>query len=122
MSLNDARQSLLARLIAADIDSYYGWGAFSAPCARIFPGEPWVARSGLAGGRRTQTWEVWAVAGLVDSSATFDDVEALVQSINDAINGMPDWGHVEWHRPAYVDMGGARYLACRGVIETLKEV
>lgn len=122
MSLTDARQSLLDRLTAAEIDTYYGWGAFSAPCARIFPGEPWVATSGLAGGRRTQRWEVWAVAGRTDSNATFDDLEALVQSINDAINQMPDFSHVEWHRPASVEMGGARYLASRGVIEALKEV
>ena len=121
MSLTEARQSLLDKLNAAEIDTYYGWGAFSAPCARIFPGEPWVGISGLAGGRRTQRWEVWAVAGRVDANATFDELETLVQSINAAVNGIPDFGYVEWHRPASVEMGGARYFAARGVIETLKE-
>lgn len=122
MSLNGARAQLLAALTAADIRAYYGWGAFAAPCARIFPGEPWVAQSGLAGGRRTQRWEVWAVAGLVDSNATFDDMEALVQSINAALEGQAGWGHLEWRRPSIVDMSGGRYLACRGVVETLMEV
>lgn len=122
MSLNAARQELLDALKAAEIDTYYGWGQFNAPCARVFPGEPWVALSGLAGGRRTQRWEVWSVAGRADSNATFDALEMLTQQINDAINGMAGWGHVEWHRPAVVDMGGARYLAARGVLETLKEV
>lgn len=122
MSLTTTRAALLARLTDAGIDAYYGWGPFSAPCARIIPAEPWVASSGLAGGRRTQRWEVWAVAGKVDSGATFDELEELVIKINDAINGMPDWSHVEWHRPTSTEMGGARYLASRGQIEALKEV
>lgn len=122
MSLNGARAQLMAALTAAEIDTYYGWGVFSAPCARIFPGEPWVALSGLAGGRRTQRWEVWAVAGKVDSGATFEEMEALVTSINTAIDGLQGWGHPEWRRPAITDMGGARYIASRGIIETLMEV
>lgn len=122
MSLNDARSKLMAALTAANIDTYYGWGQFSAPCARIFPGEPWVALSGLAGGRRTQRWEVWAVAGLVDSQATFDEMESLVQSINDAVEGQPEWARLEWRRPTITEMSGGRYIACRGVIETLMEV
>lgn len=122
MSLHGARAQLLVALEAANIDAYYGWGAFSAPCARIFPGEPWVNLSGLAGGRRTQQWEVWAVAGKVDSNATFEEMEDLVQRINDAINDMSGWGHVQWRRPTITDMSGGRYLACRGVIETLMEV
>ena len=122
MSLADARGVLFAALTAADIDTYYGWGTCSAPCARIFPAEPWLTLEGLAGGKRTQRWEVWAVAGKVDSNATFDELEALVQSINDTINQQASWGHVEWHRPAIADMSGGRYLACRGVIETLTEV
>jgi hypothetical protein len=122
MSLTSARERLLTALTDAEIDTYYGWGAFSTPCARIFPSEPWVLMSGLAGGRRTQAWEVWAVSGRADSTATFDDLEALVMSINAAIDQLPDFGHVEWHRPVSVDMGGSRYLGCRGVIETLMEV
>lgn len=123
MSLNSARTELLAALTAANIDTYYGWGAFSVPCCRIFPGEPWVALGGgLAGGKRTQRWEVWAVAGRVDAAASFDDLEALVQSINAAVDGLPKWTYVEWRRPAITDMGGARYIACRGVIETQLEV
>lgn len=122
MSLNDARTLLLAGLTAAGIDTFYGWGAFSAPCARVFPGEPWVALSGLAGGRRTQRWEVWAVAGRADSAATFDEMEDLVQRINDAVEQMARFGQLEWRRPAITDMGGTRYLACRGIVETLTEV
>lgn len=122
MSLTTARQDLVTALTAADIDTYYGWGAFSAPCARVFPGEPWVETSGMAGGRRTQRWEVWAVAGRVDSSATFDELEALVMAINAAINGLATFSHVEWHRPSIADMAGAKYLTCRGVIESLQEV
>lgn len=122
MSLTGARQALLLALEAADIRTYYGWGVFASPCARVFPGEPWVGMSGLAGGRRTQRWEVWAVAGKVDAAATFDDLEGLVQDINAAIDQLPQFGHVEWRRPAVTDMGGTRYLACRGIIETLMEV
>jgi len=121
MTLNTARSELLAALNAASIDTFYGWGAFSAPCARVFPGEPWVSLGGKLGGRRTQQWEVWAVAGRVDSAASFDEMEALVQAINDAIEPLQNWSHVEWRRPTIVDMGG-KYLACRGVIETQMEV
>lgn len=122
MSLNGARAQLLAALTGAGIDTFYGWGVFSAPCVRVFPGEPWVGVSGLAGGKRAQQWELWAVAGRVDANATFDELEELVQKANDAVNGMPHWSHVEWHRPAITAMSGVQYIACRGVIETLMEV
>ena len=122
MSLNAARVDLLAALETASIPAFYGWGAFATPCARVFPGEPWVALSGLAGGRRTQKWEVWAVAGRVDANASFDDLETLVQDINTAIDQRPQWGHIEWRRPAITMMAGIQYIACRGSIETLMEV
>lgn len=122
MTLHDARQELLDALNAAGVDTYYGWGAFSAPCARVMAGEPWVALNGLLGGKRMQRWEVWAVAGRADAGATFDLMEKLVQDINDAIEPLSRWGHVEWHRPTSTDMGGTRYLACRGIIETMMEV
>lgn len=123
MSLRSARASLMVALTNADIDTYYGWGAFSAPCARVFPGEPWVeGGGGLAGGMRVQRWEVWAVAGRVDASASFDELEDLVQRINDAIEPLNEWSHVEWRRPAITTMSGTAYIACRGVIETRLEV
>ena len=122
MSLKSARTELMDALTAASIDTYYGWGTFSAPCARIFPGEPWVSQEGLLAGRRLQRWELWAVAGAVDSGATFDEMESLTQQVNDAIEPLTNWGHIQWRRPSIVDMSGARYLACRGVIETMLEV
>jgi hypothetical protein len=122
VSLNAARTDLMDALTAASIDTFYGWGAFSAPCVRIFPGEPWVGTEGLLSGKRSQRWEVWAVAGRVDAGATFDDMEALVQSVHNALEPLQRWSHLEWRRPAIVDMSGARYLACRGVIETFLEV
>lgn len=122
MSLKGAREDLLNALLPK-IDTYYGWGAFTAPCARIFPAEPWVELSpALAGGRRTQRWEIWAIAGRVDSGATFDELESLVQRINAAVDHMPKWSSLEWRRPTSTDMGGARYLACRGIIQTVMEV
>jgi hypothetical protein len=123
MSLTDTRTGLLAALEAAGIRAYYGWGAFTTPCARIFPGEPWVHPTGQLNGSRLQSWEVWAVAGKTDLGATYDELEALVVSVNKAIDGLPNWSHVEWHRPASVDMGGGnRFLAARGIIETRMEV
>jgi hypothetical protein len=122
MSLTTARQELLDALDAASVRAYYGMGAFSAPCARIFPADPWVALSGLAGGRRTQQWEIWAVAGRADSIANFDELEALVMAINAAIEPLPNWNRPTWRRPGITDMGGNKYFACRGVIETLGEV
>lgn len=122
MSLTSSRAELLAALDAADIRSFYGMGQFSAPCARIFPADPWVALSGQAGGRRTQQWEVWAVAGKSDSIATFDELESLVIAINAAVEGLPNWNRPSWRRPSVTDMGGVRYFACRGIIETLAEV
>ena len=122
MSLNAARNELMAALTDAAIDTYYGWGVFAATCARIFPGEPWVDTGGQLGGRRIQRWEVWSVAGAVDSAATFDDMEDLTQRINDALEPLQHWNHIVWRRPTIVDMGGGRYLACRGIIETMLEV
>jgi hypothetical protein len=122
VTLKDARAELLAALEAASIRAFYGMGTFQSPCARIFPAEPWVDISGSLGGRRAQHWEVWAVAGKSDSLANFDELESLVQSINDAVSGLAGWGHPTWRRPAITDMGGTKYFACRGVVETLAEV
>jgi hypothetical protein len=122
MSLTSARAELLAALGAASISAFYGVGAFAAPCARIFPAEPWVEVSGRANGRRTQTWEVWAVAGRSDSMATFDELEEMVIAIDAAIEPLASWASPTWRRPAVTDMGGTKYLACRGTIETIAEV
>lgn len=122
MTLNTSRQGLLAALTAASIPSFYGMGAFSAPCARIFPADPWVDRSGLANGRRTQRWEVWVVAGKQDAIANFDELEALVSATEAALTGLAGWSTLVWQRPGIVDMGGTKYFACRGTIETTAEV
>jgi len=122
MTLTDARTQLLAVLEAAGIRAYYGMGVFNAPCARIYPAEPWVEMGGRASGTRAQTWEVWATAGKTDSMATFDELEKLVIAIDAAIEPLPGWTRPTWHRPAITDMGGTKYFACRGVIQTIAEV
>jgi hypothetical protein len=122
MTLTDARAQLLAALEAASIRAFYGMGVFTAPCARIFPAEPWVEVGGRLGGTRSQAWEVWAVAGRVDSMATFDELEAMVMSIDAAIEPLPGWTRPTWHRPAVTDMGGTKYFACRGTVGTIAEV
>jgi len=122
MSLQDSRQQLLDVLEAAGVNAFFGVGRFTAPCARIYPAEPWVDLSGLANGRRTQRWEIWAVAGKSDSMATFDELEALVRTCDIAVSGLQGWSHPAWRRPAVTEMGGVRYFACRGVVETTAEV
>jgi|SRR4051812_8100899 hypothetical protein len=122
MTLTASRAEILAALEAADVRAYYGMGAFSAPCARIFPAEPWVEVSGRFNGRRGQTWEVWAVAGRADSIATFDELEAMVIAIDAVLATLPAWSSPTWRRPAVTDMGGTKYFACRGTIETIAEV
>jgi hypothetical protein len=122
MTLKDSRQFLLAAIEAAGVNAFFGIGQFTAPCARIYPAEPWVDASGLANGRRTQRWEIWVVAGKADSIATFDELEALVKVCNDAVSGLQGWSHPTWRRPAITEMGGTRYFACRGIVETTQEV
>jgi len=122
MSLTTSREILLSALQNADIQAFYGLGAFTAPCARIFAAEPWVDRSGLANGRRTQRWEIWAVAGRTDSLATFDDLEKMVIAIDKVVEGLQGWSSCTWRRPAVTDMGGTKYFATRAVIETTQEV
>lgn len=122
MSLLHAREQLLNAISAANIKAYYGTGNFATPCARIYPAQPWVGPSSLAGGARTQQWEVWAVAGRVDSGATYDDLESLVQAIASATESMQGWSRIVWDRPINVVMGGITYTACRGVTETREAV
>jgi hypothetical protein len=122
MSLKDSRQTLLDALGTAGVNAFYGMGAFTAPCARIFPADPWVDLSGLANGRRTQRWEVWAVAGKADAIANFDELEAMVQAINTALAPLQGWSYLAWRRPAVTIMGGTGYFACRGTMETTQEV
>jgi hypothetical protein len=122
MTLQTSRQVLLDLLTAAGVNTFYGMGAFTAPCARIYPADPWVDLSGLANGRRTQRWEIWVVAGKADALANFDELEALVKTCNDAVSGLQGWSYPSWRRPAITEMGGTRYFACRGVVETTQEV
>lgn len=122
MTLQNSRQALLDALTAAGVDAFYGIGRFTAPCARIYPADPWVDLSGLANGRRTQRWEIWVVAGRTDSIATFDELEALVKTCNDAVAGSQGWSYPAWRRPAITEMGGTKYFACRGIVETTQEV
>lgn len=122
MTLKDCRQQLLDAIAATGTNAFSGMGAFTAPCARIFPAEPWVDVSGLANGRRTQRWEIWAVAGKADSLANFEEVESLVKVINDAVSGLPHWSYPAWRRPAVTLMGGTNYFACRGTVETTQEI
>jgi hypothetical protein len=122
MSLKTSRQVLLDALTAANVNAFYGVGRFTAPCARVYPADPWVDISGLANGRRTQRWEVWVVAGKADSLATFDELEALVTTCNTALGGLQGWAYPVWRRPAITEMGGTKYFACRGMMETTAEV
>jgi len=122
MSLQDSRQTLLDTLEAAGVNAFYGVGRFTAPCARIYPAEPWVDLSGLANGRRTQRWEIWVVAGKSDALANFDELEALVRTCDVAVSGLQGWSYPAWRRPAITEMGGTKYFACRGVVETTQEV
>jgi len=122
MTLTDARKELLDALGATEVDAYYGMGQFNAPCARIFPSDPWVGVTGRAGGKRSQTWEIWAVAGRTDSVATFDELEAMVIAIDAALEPLQHWAYLTWRRPAIADMGGTKYFACKGTIETIAEV
>ena len=122
MTLKASRQVLLTALETAGINAFYGMGRFTAPCARIFPAEPWVDASGLANGRRTQRYEIWVVAGRTDSEATFDDLEALVQECHNAVSGLQGWSDPVWRRPSNTIMGGTTYFACRGIVETTQEV
>lgn len=122
MSLTDSRQVLLDAIEAADVNAFYGMGQFTAPCARIYPADPWVDISGLANGRRTQRWEIWVVAGKADSVANFDELEALLIKVNNAVSGLAGWAWPVWRRPAITEMGGTRYFACRGIMETTAEV
>lgn len=122
MSIRSARAALLATLEAAGIAAFYGTGVFTTPCARIYPAQPWVGPSSLGDGKRTQHWEVWAVAGRVDSGATFDELEQLVQEIATATEPMQAWSRIIWDRPVNVIMGGVMYSAARGVTETREAV
>lgn len=122
MNLKDAREHLMSVLTGADIRTFYGFGKFATPCARIYPAAPWIEPSGLLNGRRIQRWEVWAVSGKVDATASFDDLEALVIKIDNALRNDPQWANLMWQRPGVVNMGGTVYYASRGVILTRAEV
>jgi len=122
MSLQASRQILLDTLEAAGVNTFYGMGRFTAPCARIYPADPWIDVSGLANGRRTQRWEIWVVAGKSDAIANFDELEALLRTCDIAVSGLQGWSHPACRRPAITEMGGTRYFTVRGVVETTQEV
>lgn len=95
---------------------------FAAPCIRLHPANPWLAPSVLAAGRRTQRWEVWAVAGKMADTHRYDELETMVSDATKALDLMAGWSSVQWERPNPTDMGGTSYLAVRGIIETNREV
>lgn len=118
--LRDARLALEAALGSERV--YQPGEAFTTPCIRIHPGNPWLGPSALAQGNRTQRWEVWAVAGKGDARANYEALETLVSTITDALDVLPGWSGIVWDRPNPTDMGGTQYLAVRGTIETRKGV
>jgi len=123
--LSDARAELKAAIEAAPsgVRTYAEpTGTFATPCARVHPASPWLAPSVLAKGRRTQRWEVWVVAGKMDSKAKFAGMEAMVSTITAKLDVLAGWSAIVWERPAPTDMGGTLYLAVRGIIETNREV
>jgi hypothetical protein len=121
--LTDARQALAALLEADGLRVYRDPSEqYATPCIRLHPAQPWIAASGLANGARTQRYELWAVAGRGDSGAGFLEVEDLVSKVTAALEDAHSWGGITWDRPGPVDMGGSRYVGCRGLIETILPV
>jgi len=120
--LSDAREELTTALEAADIRVASPGDAFTPPCVRVHPAAPWLAPSVLASGRRTQRWEVWAVAGKVADRHNYTSLEGTVSAVTNALDLLPSWSSIVWDRPNPTDMGGTSYLAVRGQIETNKEV
>jgi hypothetical protein len=126
MSLSTSRAELAAAIRAADSPALRVYdapsGTFATPCVRLHPAAPWIAPSVLAAGRRVQQWEVWVVTGKMDARATFNKMEQMVSKITIALDKFQGWSSIDWDRPAPTDMGGALYLAVRGVIQTVQEV
>lgn len=118
--LSDARTELATALGSLRVSQ--PGEPFTPPCIRIHPGNPWMGPSALAGGQRTARWEVWAVAGKLDSKSNYEALETLVSAITIALDDLQGWSAVVWDRPAPTDMGGTQYLAVRGTIETKKGV
>ena len=122
--LSDARTELATALeTVPDLRVYpEPNGTFATPCIRLHPAGPWLAPSVLAAGNRTQRWEVWCVLGRMDSTANYDELETMVSNVTDALDRLPGWSGIMWDRPNPTDMGGTKYLAVRGIIETKKGV
>ena len=120
--LSDARAELTVALAAAGARVASPGEAFTPPCVRVHPAAPWLAPSRLAAGRRTQRWEVWAVAGKADGTRNYTSLEDTVSQVTNALDLLPSWSGIEWDRPNPTDMGGTLYLAVRGIIETIREV
>lgn len=123
--LSAARVELAAAIAAAEgAKRVYAepTGTFATPCYRIHPASPWLAPSALARGERTQRWEIWCVLGKVDAAANYESLEEMVSLATIALDALPSWSGVNWDRPNPTDMGGTKYLAVRGIIETKKGV
>lgn len=121
--LSVARNALADALEAADLRVYREpTGTFATPCIRLHPANPWLAPSALARGQRTQRWEVWCVLGKMDSASAYSDLETMVSTVTTTLDALPSWSAIQWERPNPTDMGGVRYLAVRGIIETNREV
>ena len=120
--LSASRAELQVVLEDADIRVANPGGSFATPCVRIHPAAPWLAPSVLAAGRRTQRWEIWAVAGKVDAQSNYTSLEDTVSAVTNALDLLPSWSSIQWDRPNPTDMGGTLYLAVRGLIETNREV
>ena len=96
--------------------------AWTPPCIRLHPGNPWLGPSTLAAGQRTQRWEVWYVVGKAAGKHNYNQIEERVSRITNALDLASGWSGIVWDRPNPTDMGGTQYLAVRGTIETRKGV
>ena len=81
--LSDARTRLADALEGSGIRTATG-GRFAAPAVLIEPAEPWVERA-TPSVRLQVRWKVTAIARASDTGAAYDELAALVDSVDAAL-------------------------------------
>ena len=108
--LTDERARLAAALGAAGVRTTYG-GRLSAPCVLVEPAEPWISREALARGAIESRWRCTAIAARSDTQAAYDELAAMIDTIDGALLTLRGVSLPTWGAPHDVTLGNTAHPA-----------
>jgi hypothetical protein len=117
--LTDTRNRLATALAAAGLRTATG-GRFAAPVVLLEPAEPWIDRDTVSH-RVLVRWQLSAIARAGDSGAAYDELAALIDSVDVALLTLAGVSLPTWGAPHDVTLGNVAHPTSTGIVELYSE-